>query len=176
MAGHAVDLPTRPLDTGIFAVAVGVMSAMPTRVQCFQTLTAAAVVFAILGACGLPPPRRGPRPIPRPRRPGPEVTVRSLTGRWEAVRATPAGPQIVGLSLVQHGDTVRATLAIGDRTMSNDPRHPAHLDARGQFILVFWQLPETIAIRGRPDASGKWIAATINGLDPQPVRTVFQRK
>ena len=145
-------------------------------VRLSQTVAAGAVVFAILGGCGFAPPsRRGPVVI-RPRPPGPEVTIRSLTGEWEAVQPTASGPRMIGLSLVQRGDTVRATLAIDGRTLSDDPSRPARLDARGQFVLVFGQSTEVIVVRGRPDASEDWIAATLTGLDSEPLPTVFQRR
>ena len=175
MGGRVPDHPTRPLDTGIFAVAVGV-PVMPPRIRCLQTLTAAAVVFAILGACGIPPPRRGPRPFPRPRRPTSEITIRSLTGSWEAFRPTADGTHVLRLSLVQHGDTLEATLLVGDRTLASDPKWPAHLDAEGRFVLVFGQAPATVVVRGRPDASSERIPVTITGLGPDPVAAQFQRR
>jgi len=170
------DRPTRPLDTGFFAVAVGVMSTMPPPVRCLQTLTAAAVIFAMLGACGLPPPRHGPRPIPRPRRPGVEITIRSLTGRWEASRPTPDGPEVLELSLVQRGDSLEGILVIGGRTLRTDPVSPARLDAAGLFVLVFGQLPQRLVVRGRPGASGDRISAWVSGVDPQPIPVTFVRR
>jgi hypothetical protein len=149
---------------------------MPTLVRCLQTLTAAAVVFAILGACGLPPPRRGPRPIPRPRRPVTEITIRSLTGHWEALRQTPDGPQVLRLSLVQRGDTLDGALLLGARTLSTDPQWPAHLDVDGRFVLVFGQAPARVVVRGRPDASGERISVTIAGQEADPIATQFQRR
>jgi hypothetical protein len=175
MADRATDQPTRPLDTGIFALAVRAMPTMPPAVRCLQTLTAAALVFAILGACGLPPPRRGPRPIPRPRRPGVEITIRSLTGRWEASRTTTDGRQRLELSLVQRGDTLEGTLLIESRTLLS-ANASARLDAAGQFVLVFGQLPQRLFVRGRPDATGDRIPVLIDGLDPQQISIVFQRK
>jgi hypothetical protein len=152
------------------------MPIMPSHVRCLQTFTAAAVVFAILGACGIPPPRRGPRPMPRPRRPSVAITIRSLTGRWEGSRPTSDGTQVLSLSLVQRGDTLEATLLLGDRTLATDPKWPAHLDTDGRFVLVFGQAPPTVVVRGRPDASGDRIRATITGLEPDPMVAEFQRR
>ena len=148
---------------------------MPPRIRCLQTLTAAAVVFAILGACGIPPPRRSPRPI-RPRRPSTEITIRSLTGRWEAFRPTSEGSQVLELSLVQRGDTLEATALLGERTLATDPQWPAHLDADGRFVLVFGRAPATVVVRGRPDASGDRIRVTITGLGVDPIAAQFQRR
>jgi hypothetical protein len=162
------------LDTGFFALAVGAV--MPPYIRCLQTLTAAAVVFAILGACGLPPPRRGPRPLPRPRRPVGEVTIRSLTGTWDAARPAADDRPVLTLSLVQHGDTLEGSLRTGGRTLASDASWPAHLDAGGRFVLVFGQAPETIVVRGRPDPSGDRIPVTVTGLGPEPMATVLRRR
>jgi hypothetical protein len=148
---------------------------MPPLIRCLQTLTVAAVVFAILGACGLPPPRR-PRAIPRPRRPGTEITIRSLTGSWQAVRPTSDGAQVLRLSLVQRGDSLEGTLSIGDRTLASDSSAPARLDAAGLFVLVLGHAPEKAFVRGRPDASGDRIPVTITGLGSDPLVVVFQRR
>ncbi len=149
---------------------------MPPLVRCLQTLTAAAIVFAILGACGLPPPRRGRRVIVRPRPPRSEITIRSLTGHWDASRPTPTGPQVLRLSLVQRGDTLEGTLLTGDRTLASDQGSLARLDAKGLFVLVLGQAPEKVIVRGRPDVSGDRIPVTITGFSPEPLAVVFQRR
>ena len=170
------DKPTRPLDTGIFAVAVGVISTMPPPVRCLQTLTAGALVFAILGACGFSPPSRRRPGIIRPRPPRSEITIRSLTGQWEAVRPMPDDTQVLRLSLVQRGDSLDGTLLVGGRTLASDPGSPARLDANGLFVLVFGQAPERVMMRGRPDVSGDRIPVTITGFGPEPLHLVFRRR
>lgn len=147
---------------------------MPPLIRCLQTLTAAAVVFAILGACGIAPPRRGPVVL-RPRRPGPDVTIRSLTGEWEAVHGTAAGPRLIRMTLLQSGDSLRGSLAIGSRTLPSDPASPAQIDASGRFSIVFGQSQEMVG-RGRVDASGDWFSLEITGLEAQPISLIFQRR
>jgi hypothetical protein len=163
------------LDTGIFALAVGAVSTMPPPVRCLQTLTAAAVVFAILGACGLPPPRRGTPVVIRPRRPATGVTIRSLTGDWEAVHGTPAGPVDVRLALVQSGDTLQGTLRVGDRILASDATWPARLDTSGRFVMVFGQSHEIVG-RARLDASGDWFSMAVAGLAEEQLSLIFQRR
>lgn len=146
---------------------------MSPIIRCLQGVTVAAIVFELLGACGIPPPRRGPVAL-RPRRPGPAVTIRSLTGDWEAVHGTTSGPRILRLRLVQTGDLVRGTLMEGDRTWPSDPNVPARLDASGWFSLPFGHSHEIFA-RGRVDVSGDWFSLEVTGLERQPVSLVFQR-
>ena len=176
MGTRCPDRPSRALDTGIFALAVGVVSAMPPPVRCLQTLTAGALVFAILGACGFTPPTRRRPGIVRPRPPRSEITIRSLTGQWEAFRPMPDDTQLLRLSLVQRGDTVYGTLLAGDRALASDHGSPALLDANGLFVLVFGQPPERVVVRGRPDVSGDRMPVTITGLSAEPLHLFFRRR
>jgi len=146
-----------PLDTGFFAVA-------------------AAALFAILGACGLPPPGRPTRVIVRPRPPRAEVTIRSLTGTWVAVWQTPDAVETLTLSIVQSGDTLAGRLIVQGRALASDPARPAHLDAAGQFVLGFGQAHENVIVRGRPDMTGDRISASISGLAAHPAAVVFHRR
>ena len=144
--------------------------------RCLQTFTAAAALFAILGACGLSAPSRGTRVIVRPRPPRAEVTIRSLTGTWVAVWQTPDAIQALTLSLVQSGDALVGTLVVQSRALASDPARPAHLDVVGQFALGFGQEQEIVVVRGRPDATGDRISASISGLLAQPVSLTFRRR
>jgi hypothetical protein len=132
-------------------------------VRRLQTVTAAAALFAILGACGLTPLSRGPRARPRPSTPRPEITIRSLTGTWDAVVKHTDGVENLTLTLQQSGDAISGTLSIDGNVHSSDPAWPARLDARGQFTLRLGQTQETIWLRGRPDAGGDDIAGWITG-------------
>ena len=144
--------------------------------RCLQTCTAAAALFAILGACGLPAPRRGTRVIVRPRPPRAEVTIRSLTGTWVAVWQTPDAAETLTLSMVQSGDALSGTLIVQGRGLASDPTKPAHLSIVGQFALELGQAHERVAIRGRPDATGDRISASISGLSAHPVVVTFRRR
>jgi len=141
-----------------------------------QTCTAAAALFAILGACGLPAPGRGTRVIVRPRPPRAEVTIRSLTGTWVAVWQTPDAGEALTLSLVQSGDALAGTLIAQGRSLASDASQPARLDVAGQFALGFGQAHERLVIRGRPDATGDRISASISGLSAQPAAVTFRRQ
>src|SRR6185295_9586965 len=99
-----------------------------TSLRYLQTLTAGAALFAILGACGLAPARSAPRPIVRPHPPRGDVTIRSLTGRWVAVRQTPDAIGTRSLSLGQSGDRLTGTLTVDGRTFVSDPAREALLD------------------------------------------------
>jgi hypothetical protein len=94
-----------------------------------QTCTAAAALFAVLGARGLPPPGRATRAIVRPRPARTEVIIRSLTGTWVGVWQTPHALEALTLSIVQSGDALADVHGQG-RTAS-DPTRPAHLDVAG---------------------------------------------
>lgn len=167
---------TRALDTGFFAVAGEVGPTMLLSVRCLQTVTIAAAAFAILGACGLPPPGRGPRVVVRPHRPAREITIRSVTGDWNASRRTAGGAQALRLSLIQRGDTLQGTLSVGTLTVATDPATPARLGVDGSFVLVFVHSPENIVLRGRPDASGERIPVAISGVGPELLAVVFRRR
>lgn len=147
---------------------------MPS-LRCLQTFTAAAALFAILGACGLAPAVSAPRPIARPRPPRAEVTIRSLTGTWVADRETPDGAETLTLSMVQSGDALAGTLIVQGRALASDPAQPAHLDAAGQFVLGLGHAHE-IVVRGRPDAMGDRISTSISGLSALPVVVTFARQ
>jgi hypothetical protein len=146
----------------------------PLRV--LQTLTAAAALFAILGACGLPPPGRATRVVVRPRPPRAEVTIRSLTGTWAAVWRTPDGLETLTLSVVQSGDALSGTLSVQGRSLASSPARPAQLDVAGQFALALGQSHERVVVLGRPDATGNRISASISGLSGHPVVVTFQRQ
>ena len=141
-----------------------------------QTLTAAAALFAILGACGLAPARSSPRPIARPHPPRPEVIIRSLTGTWVAVWQTPDGIETLTLAIVQHGDALAGTLTVHGRTLASDPTRPAHLDVNGQFGLGLGQAHEIVGVQGRSDTNGDRISALMTGLSAHPVVVTFRRQ
>ena len=143
--------------------------------RCLQTCTAAAALFAALGACGLPPPGRPTRVILRPRPPRAEMTIRSLTGMWVAVWQTPDRVETLTLSLVQSGDTLTGTLVVQGRSLSSDSRRPASLDLAGQFAIEFGQSLENVIVRGRPDATGDRIFTSVSGLSTQPASLTFRR-
>ena len=150
----------------------------PLRV--LQTVTAAAALFAILGACGvrgltLPSPGP-PRGIARPRPPQAEVTIRTLTGTWVAVWQTPDGLDTLTLSLVQRGDSVSGTLIVQGRGLASDPMKPAPLSIIGRFRLEVGQSHETVVVAGRPDATGDRISAAISGLSLNPLVLTFRRR
>ena len=147
-----------------------------SSLRCLQTCTAAAALFAILGACGMPPPGRPTRVIVRPRPPRAEVTIRSLTGTWLAVWQTPDAVETLTLSIVQSGDALAGTLIVQGRALPSDPARPAHLDAAGQFAIRFGQSHENIVVRGRPDVTGDRISVSISGLAAHPVVAVFHRQ
>jgi hypothetical protein len=144
--------------------------------RCLQTVTAAAALFAVLGACGLAPARTMPRPISRPHPPGAEVTVRSLTGTWACVVQTPDGPRAVAASLVQHGDVLTGTLTIDGRTFPGNRVVSGRLGGSGHFRLVFGQSPETVDVHGVPDSTSDRITAWVTGVAPQPVHVTFVRQ
>jgi hypothetical protein len=145
-------------------------------VRCLQTVTAAAVLFAIVGACGLTPLSRGPRVRARPPLRRSEVTIRSLTGTWEAVVQGAGGPETLTLTLLQRGDAISGTLTARGSTLPSDTASPAHLDARGQFTLGFGQSHERVWIHGRPDVSGDQIAGWVTGATRESVMATFVRR
>ena len=147
---------------------------MTAFVRCLQTCTAAAALFALLGACGLTPLSRGPR-SPHPGRPRAAITIRSLTGVWVAVRETPAGRQAVSLSLVQNGNSLGGILTCGDRALASDPAQPAFLGTAGEFTIGFGRSHERIVVQARPDAGGDRLVASVRGLDREPVALIFTR-
>jgi hypothetical protein len=144
--------------------------------RCFQTLTAAAALFAILGACGLAPTLSNPRPIVRPRPPRSEMTIRSLTGTWVAVWHAPDGVETLTLSMVQSGDALSGTLMVKGRGLASDPARPAQLSTIGRFTLELGQSQERIVVRGQPDATGDHISASISGLSADPAVVRFGRR
>ena len=144
--------------------------------RCFQICTAAAALFAILGACGVPVPRAGTRIITRPRPPQAEVTIRSLTGTWVAAWRTPDGLETLALSIVQRGDALSGTLIVQGRGLASDPTRPAQLSIVGRFTLELGQPHEVVVIRGQPDATGDYISASIGGLSAHPVVVTFRRR
>jgi hypothetical protein len=162
------------LDTGFSQLQSEPFRPMPL-LRCLQTCTAAAALFALLGACGLAPPRSA-RVIVRPRPPRTEITIRSLTGVWDASVPTTEGGEPVTMSLAQTGDTLKGSLTIGGRTMRSDPARPANLDLNGAFALGFGQTHERVVVRGRPDATGRRISGRVSGLGPQPVSADFIRR
>jgi hypothetical protein len=141
--------------------------------RCLQTCTAAAALFALLGACGLAPPR-SQRVIVRPRPPRTEITIRSLTGIWDATINTPQGRLPVTLSIVQSGDVVAGQLTFRDRSWESRPAPPAHIDNSGAFVLVFGSVPE-IVLRGRASDNGVCIGARVEGLELRPAVVDFFR-
>lgn len=146
--------------------------------RCLQICTAAAALFAILGACGLrgAPTRLGPRVLPRPRPPHAEVTIRSLTGTWVAVWRTPDGLDTLTLSVVQSGEALSGALFVKGRRLASDPARPAQLSILGRFTLELGQTHEVVVIRGQPDATGDRITASISGLSTNPVVVTFRRQ
>jgi hypothetical protein len=149
---------------------------MSRRVCCLQIATAATALFAVLGACGLPPPGGRTRVVVRPRPPRAEVMIRSLTGTWEAARQSSGGDDALTLVLVQSGDTVAGTLSVGGRTFASDPAAPARLDANGRFTIVLGRMHERLVVGGRPDATADRIAASVSGWRAQPVLVTFRRR
>jgi hypothetical protein len=150
-----------------------VPAVLPLR--CLQTCTAAAALFALLGACGLAPPR-STRVIVRPRAPRTEITIRSVTGLWDATVVTPQGAESIAMSLTQTGDLVTGTLTVRGRTVSSDPSRPAHIDVTGAFNLEFSQTTERIVVLARPDTTGIRISAQVSGLAAQPIVADFVRR
>jgi hypothetical protein len=149
---------------------------MSRLVRCLQIGTAAAALFAVLGACGLTPLSRGPRIRPHPRPYRAEVTIRSLTGTWEAVLATPDGSATVSMSLVQSGNTLAGTLSIGGRTMASDPSHPAFLGTFGEFVLGFGPARERVVVAARPNTGADRLSATIRRTELPPAAVIFHRR
>jgi hypothetical protein len=141
--------------------------------RCFQTCTAAAALFALLGACGLAPPR-SQRVIVRPRPPRTEITIRSLTGVWDATINTPEGRTPLTLSVVQSGDALTAQLTFRERSWDSRPAPPARIDDSGGFVLVFGPSPE-IVLRGRASDNGVHIGARVEGLELRPAVVDFFR-
>jgi hypothetical protein len=134
--------------------------------RCLQTCTAAAALFALLGACGLAPPR-SQRVIVRPRPPRPEVIIRSLTGVWDATIDIPEGRTPLTLSIVQSGDVLAARLRFRDRSWESRPAPPPRIDGVRAFVLEFGSSPE-IVFRGRASDDGVCIRARIEGLIARP--------
>jgi hypothetical protein len=149
---------------------------MSRLVRCLQTTTAAAALFAVLGACGLTPLSRGPRPRPHPRPDRHEVTIRSLTGSWVAVLDTPDVAEALSMSLVQSGNSLAGTLSIGGRVLVSDPAHPALLGSAGEFSLGFGRSHERVVVAGRPTAQADRLTATIRRIDLPPVAAIFTRR
>ncbi len=149
---------------------------MAPAVRCLQTATAAAALFAMLGACGLTPLSRGPRVRARPPALRPDITIRSLTGTWDAVVQGTDGPETVSLTLLQSGDAISGTLTIDGVAYTNDAAVRTQLDARGHFTLGFGQSQERVWVRGRPDASGDQIAGWITGARRVSVMATFVRR
>jgi hypothetical protein len=148
---------------------------MPRRVRLLQTCTAAAALFAVLGACGLPARGRRARVIARPRPPRAEVTIRSLTGTWVALRQTD-GHAALTIVLIQSGDTLTGTLVVDSRSLASDPAVPARLDSNGRFTIRLGRTHERVVLGGRPDATADRIFASIIGLSAQPVLATFRRR
>lgn len=148
---------------------------MSRLVRCLQTCTAAAALFAVLGACGLTPLSRGPRsrPLPRPHRA--EVTIRSLTGIWGAVLETPDGAERLTMSLVQSGNSLAGTLTVAGRTIASDQAHPAFMGTSGEFTLSFGQSHERVVVAARPSARADRLSASIRRPDLPPVAAIFTR-
>ena len=149
---------------------------MSHRVRLLQTCTAAAALFAVLGACGLPAPGRRPWVVVRPRPAPPDVTIRSLTGTWVALRQASDGEDALTIVLVQSGDTLTGTLVIDGKALGSDPSVPARLDSTGRFALEFGRTHERLTLRGRPDATADRISASIIGLSEQPMVATFRRR
>jgi hypothetical protein len=149
---------------------------MSRLVRCLQTCTAAAALFALLGACGLTPLSRGPRVRPHPRPYRPEVTIRSLTGTWVAILDTPGGAETLSMSLVQSGNTLTGTLRIGGRTMASDPAQPALLGSFGEFVLGFGRSHERVVVAARPSAGADRLSASIRCIDVPAVAAIFTRR
>jgi hypothetical protein len=148
---------------------------MSRLVRCLQTCTAAAALFAVLGACGLTPLSRGPRPRPSPRPHRAEVTIRSLTGSWVAVLETPTGAETLSMSLVQRGNSLAGTLSIGGRTIASDPAHPAFIGSLGEFTLGLGQSHEKVVVAARPNTRADRLSASIRRIDVPPVAAIFTR-
>jgi hypothetical protein len=146
-----------------------------TTIRCCQALAAGAALFAVLGACGLPMPGRGTRVIVRPR-PRIEVTIRSLTGTWDAVAKTPAGIDVFVLTLRQTGDTVSGTLEARGRVLGSDPALPARLKVSGSFDLMLGRPTEGVLVRGRQDQRGDRLRAWVSGLSEQSIFVTFIRR
>ena len=144
--------------------------------RCLQICTAAGALFAVLGVCGLSPPGRPTRVVVRPRPPRPHMTIRSLTGTWVGVWQTPDGVETLAISIVQSGSALSGTLTLQADTFATDPARPAHVDVNGRFALEFGRSHERVVVRGRPDASGDRIVASVSGLSTDPVPVTFRRR
>lgn len=153
---------------------------MPCVVRTLQTCTAAAALFAVLGACGLTPlsrgprPRPSPRPLPEPHRP--EVTIRSLTGTWVAVLETREGAETLSMSLVQSGNSLAGALSFGGVTLVSDPAQPAFLGTFGEFTLGFGRSHERVVVAGRPSAKADQLTATLRRMDLPQTAVIFRRR
>lgn len=148
---------------------------MTRLVRSLQTFTAAAALFAILGACGLTPLSRGPRVRPHPRPHRTEITIRSLTGTWVATLDTPDGAETLSMSLVQSGNSLAGTLSIGGRMLASDPAQPAFIGNAGEFVLGFGQSHERVVVAARPNAGADRLSASIRRTDSPPVAVTFRR-
>jgi hypothetical protein len=149
---------------------------MSRRVRCLQIATAATALFAVLGACGLPASGRRTRVVVRPRPPRAEVTIRSLTGTWEAMRQRSGGDDTLIMVLVQSGDMLTGTLRIEGRTLTSTLTTPARIDATGRFAICFGQTHEAVEVGGRVATDSDRIAAEIRGLGDTPVGLIFRRR
>ena len=146
-------------------------------VRCLRLLTAAAVVFTLLGACGIPisdrrpirPPFRPPRPIP------PITTIRSLTGTWEGTVDGVTTPELV-MTLRQTGHLVSGMLAVGDtvRPAAGDP--PADIDAYGRLYLIFGQTPDQVGLHLQADRTGDRLTGMATGLGATASGVMFVRR
>ena len=129
----------------------------------------------MLGACGLAPAGRTVARPPRPRA-ATVVTIRSLTGVWEAT-AQSAGDTIrVVMVLQQTSDAVSGSLTVAGLDYPTDAEVWSRVDRHGHLTLVFGHSPNRFVVDGRMDASADRLQATITGGDLSATPTTFFRR
>jgi hypothetical protein len=146
------------LDTGFLALAGGRdRHVTNAHIRIFQTVTAGAIVLAILGACGLPPPQRRAF-VPRR-----DIVIRTLTGTWTGAVVSRDRSILLTMTLRQSGGAVSGTLDVDGRRLAGDPAFPGYIDRNGRFALTFGSDDRAIVVRARIDPRAERLYASVRG-------------